>query len=582
MTFEAKITPWQRLGALREQIERRGFVRLIEAHNGLSGLVGETITADKDGDQVGFDGFWESSLTDSASKGLPDVELIGSESRLHTIDEIFAVTTKPMVVDGDTGGDTDGFRYLVTQLERRGVSAVIIEDKIFPKRNSLDPTANQILETPSVFADKIAAGKDAQVTSEFMIIARLESLIADQGLDDALERAEIFVRAGADGVMIHSRSTSPEEILEFAGAFPSPELCESLGRRPLLVSVPTNYNSITDTELADAGFNMVIHANHLMRSALGSMRTISESILKNDRSLEADDICSPVRDLFNIVGYDRIQQRDQERAAANARNESIIIPAAGRDPEFPDTPKSLIPISGRPLIDYQLETIERLGLKNVVLVRGHGGAQFDTAETRSDLVFVDNDRYAEQHSLYSLLCAREYMASGFVMMYSDILFSPDVLERLINTDRDIVLAVDGSYQYHKHEVDKQLDLVRTRNSGNSGRRSLSTTGIAEVLAVGKNLGKDNADHEFIGMAYFSPPGARLLKEIYDECAGKGTSTFHEAQSFNRAGVTDMIQELIDRNIPVYGREVQRGWIEVHNKEDVRFAEMEITTAEQFV
>lgn len=327
---------------------------------------------------------------------------------------------------------------------------------------------------------------------------------------------------------------------------------------------------------------MVIHANHLMRSALGSMRTISESILKNDRSLEADDICSPVSDLFNIVGYDRIQQRDKERAEASARSESIIIPAAGRDPEFPDTPKSLIPISGKPLIDYQLETIERVGLKNVVVVRGHGGAQFDTAEIRSNPVFVDNDQYAEQHSLYSLLCAREYMANGFVMVYSDILFSPDVLERLINTDRDIVLAIDGSYQYHKHEVDKQLDLVRTHGSENSGRRSLSATDITEVLAVGKNLGADNADHEFIGMAYFSPQGARLLKEIYDECLGKDASPFHEAQSFDRAGVTDMIQELIDRNIPVYGREIQRGWIEVHSKEDVRFAEMEITAAEQFV
>ncbi len=373
MTFEAKITPWQRLGALKEQIERKGFVRLIEAHNGISGLVGETVTVDRDGEQVGFDGFWESSLTDSASKGLPDVELIGSESRLHTIDEIFAVTTKPMVVDGDTGGDPDGFRYLVTQLERRGVSAVIIEDKIFPKRNSLDPTADQVLEIPSVFAEKIAAGKEAQVTSEFMIIARLESLIAGRGLDDALERAEIFVRAGADGVMIHSRSSSPEEILAFTKAFPSPELCESLGRRPLLVSVPTNYNSITDTELVEAGFNMVIHANHLMRSALGSMRTISESILSNDRSLEADEICAPVRDLFNIVGYDRIQQRDKERADASAPSESIIIPAAGRDPVFSESPKSLIPVSGRPLIEHQLEAIGRTGVKNIVVVRGHEG-----------------------------------------------------------------------------------------------------------------------------------------------------------------------------------------------------------------
>ena len=575
MTFEAKITPWQRIGALKERIERRGFVRLIEAHNGISGLVGETVTVEKDGEQVGFDGFWESSLTDSASKGLPDVELIGSESRLHTIDEIFAVTTKPMVVDGDTGGDPDGFRYLVTQLERRGVSAVIIEDKIFPKRNSLDPTADQVLEIPSVFGEKIAAGKDAQVTSEFMIIARLESLIAGRSLEDALERAEVYVNAGADGVMIHSRSTSGEDIIAFAKAFPSPELCERLGRRPLMVSVPTNYNSITDTELADAGFNMVIHANHLMRSALGSMRTISESILSNDRSFEADDICSPVRDLFNIVGYERIQARDKERAESNLPTESVIIPAAGRDPKFPESPKSLIQISGKSLIDHQLEAVGKLGLKNIVVVKGHEGQQFDGM----DLTTVKNDKYEERHSLYSLLRAREHMAGGFVMVYSDILFSPDVLQKLMSTDKDIVLAIDSSYQYHKHEIDKKLDLIR---AGSSGRRSLSTTEITEVLAVGKNLESSDNNQEFIGMAYFSDQGARRLLEIYDASTAKHQTPFHEAESIERAAVTDMIQELIDQNIPVYGREIQRGWIEVHNRDDVKAAELEITNALQTI
>ncbi len=196
------------------------------------------------------------------------------------------------------------------------------------------------------------------------------------------------------------------------------------------------------------------------------------------------------------------------------------------------------------------------------------------------LVYVDNERYAEQHSLYSLLCAREHMSNGFVMVYSDILFSPDVLNQLMHADKDIVLAIDNSYQYHRHEVDKQLDLVRARSSEQSGRRSLSTADITEVLAVGKNIDAGQADHEFIGIAYFSEQGARLLQEVYDDCVGKNQAPFHEAESIARGGVTDMIQELIDRNIPVYGREIQRGWIEVHNKEDVEAAEMEIAAVKQ--
>ncbi len=314
MTGMNAITPGERLQALKKCIARQGFARIIETHNGLSGIIAETVRAKKGGRIIEFDGLWESSLTDSASKGMPDCSIVGFDSRTQTVDQILNVTTKPILVDGDTGGEPAQFEYLVKHLERLGVSAVIIEDKVYPKRNSLDASASQDLEDPRVFAGKIAAGNKVKVTDDFMIVARLESLIAGAGLEDALSRAERYIRAGADGIMIHSNSRDPGEILAFAEAYDP--LCKRLGRRPALVCVPTTYNTITDLELAARGFNVIIHANHLLRAAYRAMCEVALNILESGSSHEADQLCAPVRDIFNCVGHDRITEGDRERARA--------------------------------------------------------------------------------------------------------------------------------------------------------------------------------------------------------------------------------------------------------------------------
>ena len=314
MNLERSVRPGERLRALRECLDRKGFARILEAHSGLSGIVAEMASVQKDGEVIEYDGIWESSLTDSATKGLPDASIVGYDSRVHTIDEILNVTTKPIIVDGDTGCEPALFEYLVKRLERLGVSAVIIEDKVFPKRNSLDPSANQDLEDPAVFADKIKAGKEVTVTDDFMIIARLESLIAGKGVEDALERAEQYMLAGVDGIMIHSSKQDPAEILSFAEAYRS--LCQRLRRRPELVCVPTTYNTVTEAELISSGFTIIIHANHLLRAAYKAMTDAARTILMSGRSLEADPLCAPVKEIFSMVGYDEIIRKDQERSEA--------------------------------------------------------------------------------------------------------------------------------------------------------------------------------------------------------------------------------------------------------------------------
>ena len=328
MTTKNGVTPSTRIGALKKCIDRKGYARIMEAHSGLSGIIAECAKVHQDGQVIEYDGLWESSLTDSATKGLPDASIVGPDSRAHTVDEILNVTTKPIMVDGDTGGDTTQFEYLVKRLERLGVSAVVVEDKVYPKRNSLDASASQTLEDPAVFADKIEAGKAVVLSDDFMIIARLESLIAGTGLQDAAERAEQYIKAGADGIMIHSYKQGPDEVLAFAEIYEG--ICRKVGRRPILVSVPTTYNSITDAELAAHGFNVIIHANHLLRAAYKAMVEAACSILANERSLEADSLCAAVPEIFSCVGLDRIVQRDRELSQARR-----LIEGARREAALP-------------------------------------------------------------------------------------------------------------------------------------------------------------------------------------------------------------------------------------------------------
>lgn len=285
-----------RLKKLRKLLELKSLVRILEVHNGLTGRIVEK-TNITEGDQVKeFDGMWHSSLTDSTSKGKPDIGLVDSTSRLQTIDQIFEVTTKPMIVDGDSGGPTEHFIYTVKTLERLGVSSIIIEDKIGMKRNSLFGTdVAQTQDTIKNFCKKISAGKKAQVTEDFMIIARIESLILKKGLKDALKRAKAYIKAGADGIMIHSKEKDPKEILDFCKEY------KKFENRVPLVAVPTTYSIVTEEELMKAGVNIVIYANHLLRSAYPAMVKAANSILKNHRCYEADKLCLPINEILTLI-----------------------------------------------------------------------------------------------------------------------------------------------------------------------------------------------------------------------------------------------------------------------------------------
>ena len=288
--------PEYRRKRLRQLLKLCPVVKAMEVHSGLTGLIVEKTVVENDKSLDQFDAMWISSLCDSTVKGKPDIELVDMSSRIRTIDDVMDVTTKPIILDGDTGGLIEHFVYNVRTLERIGVSAVIIEDKKGIKRNSLFGTeVEQTQDSVEDFCAKIKAGKEALRTGEFMIIARIESLILEKGMEDALNRASAYVRAGADAIMIHSRKTEPDEIFEFCDRFRAED------RETPIVVVPTSFHSVTEQELQNHGVNIVIYANQFLRSAFPAMQRTADLILRNHRALEADRQCMPFRDIITLI-----------------------------------------------------------------------------------------------------------------------------------------------------------------------------------------------------------------------------------------------------------------------------------------
>lgn len=289
-------TPDIRLKQLRRLIRNKNIVRIIEAHNGLTGLIAENTRVEGEGQIREFDGMWSSSLTDSTAKGKPDIEAVDISARINNVNDLMEVTTKPVIFDGDTGGKAEHFVFTVRTLERLGVSAIIIEDKVGLKKNSLFGTeVKQEQASIEDFCEKIKAGKRAQVTDDFMIIARIESLILRQGMDDAINRARAYIAGGADGIMIHSKKKDASEVFAFCQRY------KEFNFKVPLFAVPTSYSGVYERELIEAGVNVVIYANHLLRSAYPAMVKVAKVILEYGRAWEAEERMMPLKDILDLI-----------------------------------------------------------------------------------------------------------------------------------------------------------------------------------------------------------------------------------------------------------------------------------------
>ena len=293
---EIGTSPDLRRARLRRLLHTKTLIRFLDLHNALSGLIIEKTKIQTKFGYKEFDGMWASSLTDSTAKGKPDIEAVDTTARANTLNEILEVTSKPIIYYGDTGGKPEHFQFTVRTLERLGISAIIIEDKTGLKKNSLFGTeVEQVQDSITAFSDKIKMGKAAQQSEDFMIIARLESLILGKGIDHAMERAEAFIEAGADGIMIHSRQKTPDEIFSFCKKY------NNLSNRKPLIAVPSSYSATTETELEDNGINVVIYANQLLRAAYPAMLNTAKSILKHNRAAESEKYLMSIKEILNLI-----------------------------------------------------------------------------------------------------------------------------------------------------------------------------------------------------------------------------------------------------------------------------------------
>jgi phosphoenolpyruvate phosphomutase len=542
---------------LRELFEQDGISCIAGAHNALGAKLVE---------KNGFDGVWASGLEISTAYAVPDANILTMSEFLNAAEAMNEAVSIPVIADCDTGfGNSGNVIYMVKKYENAGIAAVCIEDKHFPKVNSLYP-GRQELASIAEFVGKIMAAKNAQRDKDFMVIARVEALIAGWGMDEALKRAHAYVDAGADAILIHSKQKTPNEIIEFAKAWEN--------RVPLVV-VPTTYFSITVDELEDIGVKMVIYANHGLRAAIKAMDETLGIIAREGTTRNIEGKIADLKEVFEIQGMQKFRESESRYCNNGKERVVAVIPAAGDHLEeysmkhiAEDIPMAMLDINGKSLLQRQIETLNRAGIYDIYVV---GGYKVEKIEWEGINLLV-NERYNSTGILYSIMCASDKMNGKVLIAYSDVLYDKLLVERLLESDKDIVILGDMTFDSKNYPPNKVIDLIITETKPQLGRRILHSNSTKRVLKIGTKLNPQEAHYEFPGLMVLSPNGVKIFKEIYEELKENNWSGgFHEAESFEKANLSDMLQEIIDRGYEVSCLEVNSGWLELHSFEDYKFA-----------
>ena len=486
-----------RFSALRQQMLSPALCLLMEAHSGISAKIVE---------EAGFGGIWASGLSISASLGLRDSNEASWTQVLDVLEYMSDATTLPILVDGDTGyGNFNNVRRLVKKLCERQIAGVCIEDKLFPKTNSFIGEAQPLADVDE-FCGRIKAGKDSQLDDDFTLVARVEALISGRGMEEALRRAEAYHAAGADAILIHSKQNTANEIFEFM---------ERWGNRAPVVIVPTMYYA-TPTELfRQAGISTVIWANHLMRASIASMRETARRIHDDQSLVEVEGRVASVKDIFRLVGNQELEDAERRYLPDKAKARAVVLAAASGDlgELTRDKPKCMIDIRGETLLQRLVGVLNGSGVREVAVVRGD----------RKDAVFakgatmVDNDRFAETGEVYSLAQARSTLEGETVLAYGDVLFRSFILESLMGSSADIVLAVDAR-SHSGAEKPRVRDLV-SADHAYSG--DYLDDAHAHLFRMDAALSPDQTTGEWMGLARFSALGAQWLREELDVLEAEG-------------------------------------------------------------
>jgi phosphoenolpyruvate phosphomutase len=541
---------------LRVLLAGEQIIKLIGAHDALGALLAE---------RAGFDGVWSSGLEISTSYGVPDANILSMSEFLSVAERMASAVSIPVVADCDTGfGNSNNVIEMVRRYEAAGIAGVSIEDKLFPKVNSFIPGRQDLASIPE-FVGKIMAAKNAQRHDDFMVIARVEALIAGWGLEEALKRSEAYRRAGADAILIHSKSKLPDEILEFIRIW---------GNRLPLVIVPTTYFAVPASEWQAAGVKMVIYANHGLRSAIKSVSQTFSTILETGSTAAVENEVAPMKEVFEIQGMNRMKENEDRFLRTGDKVVAIIAAAGDHLNERSMTeiaaeiPIAMIDVNGKSLLERQMQALGQNGIHDVHVV---GGYKHDKLQAPG-IKLHRNENWEQTGELQSLLCAGVTDEDRVIVAYSDILFDAAAIAKLLRSDRDITLLIDGSYHPDQYDEGRKVDLVVTGRERNGKRRGLHFEDPVRVERLGLRLSPDDADAEFAGLVLFSRQGWKaLLQEAEHAGIHAASGAFHEAPCFSRAALTDLIQELIDKKHDVFAVQVQTGWLEIHSFEDYKDA-----------
>jgi phosphoenolpyruvate phosphomutase len=530
-----------RAAALGALIQSPGTEFLMEAHDGLSARIAE---------EAGFRGIWASGLAISGHCGVRDNNELSWTQVLDTVEFMADATSIPILLDGDTGyGDFNNVRRLVRKLEQRGGAGVCLEDKLFPKANSLIAAQPQPLADPEEFAGKIKAAKDSQADPDFCVVARVEALIAGFGLPEALRRAEAYRAAGADAILIHSRASHPGEILAFS---------EEWGGRLPLVIVPTSYYGTSTEVFRRAGIAVVIWANHLMRAAVAAMQQTARRIHEDESLVEVEGRIAPLAEIFRLQGAGELLEAEKRYVRGQSRPSAVILAAsrgAGLEPLTARRPKVMLPVGGRPLLQRLVDRFRVEGIQEIRVVAGYRADAIDV----QGIEIVRNPEFAHSGELASLACAAPALGGDVLILYGDLLFRGYVLRDLLNAPGEIVAVVDSAPLPEREGNLNDLAWCSAPDDRAVYRQDV------ELLRVGRERrfrGRE-ADGRWIGMLRARSPGAERIRGALAELRAR--------PDFPRLGVPDLLDHLVEGGASVRVLYIHGHWLDVNNLEDLERA-----------
>ncbi|HEX9758895.1 MAG TPA: isocitrate lyase/phosphoenolpyruvate mutase family protein [Nitrospiria bacterium] len=537
---------------LKRLLKKPGLLTVVGAHDAISAKLIE---------KAGFDGIWASGFGISAAQQCtPDASVLTMTESLQVTKAMCDAVQIPVIADCDNGfGNAINVMRTVNEYEAVGVAGICIEDNIFPKRCSFYPGVKRELVSIEEHAGKVKAAKKAQRFDEFVVIARTEAFIAGWGKEEALKRARAYAEAGADAILVHSKSSTFDELKDFAESWNVPV--------PLVI-VPTIFSGVRLPELQEAGFKIVIFANQVLRSSIQAMKETLHTLKISGQAKAVEDRIVPLEEVYDLIGVSELKENEAEFLPKGAEKVRAVVMAAGFEEELlpltEDKPKAMLDIKGKTILERQVEALNHCGIKDIAVVRGYKKEMINL----SNLRYYDNDRFEKTGEVYSLFCAERELEGPLILLYSDIVFDPGVLEKLLKSEGDVVLVVDRAWndQYRGgfFQPSHAVDLVITASPPpSSSHRFVPRDEEDQVLRIGQSLLPDQAHGEFIGMAMLSPQGAIQFRKIYHELMGKELGKkFQEAPSLEKISLTDMVQEMIDRKVSVKCIDIYKGWMEV--------------------